>query len=134
YAGSAGEDVTLTATDSGLAVTKARSGSGTVTSDVGAINCPGTCSDTYATGTVITLTAIPAGGSQFTGWLGACTGKGTCRFTINGATTAMATFAPALLGAASLSFNTATSCVLDIDGNGQSDALTDGLLIIRYLF
>ena len=24
--------------------------------------------------------------------------------------------------------------LLDIDGNGQADALTDGLLIIRYLF
>ena len=25
-------------------------------------------------------------------------------------------------------------CELDIDGNGQSKALTDGLLLIRYLF
>lgn len=107
-----------------LTVTKAGSGLGTVASNVGAINCPGTCSDTYANGTLITLTATPAGGSQFTGWLGPCTGTGTCQFTINGPTTAVATFAPTAIGAPRL----------DIDGTTSCDALTDGLLVIRYLF
>jgi hypothetical protein len=27
-----------------------------------------------------------------------------------------------------------SSCCLDIDGNGEADALTDGILILRYLF
>ena len=79
--------------NSALTVTKAGSGSGTVTSNVGAINCGGVCSDTYADGTAITLTATPAGGSQFTGWLGPCTGVGTCQFMLNGSTTVSATFA-----------------------------------------
>ena len=101
--------VQATSVNATLTVTKAGSGSGTVTSNVGAINCGATCSDDYATGTPITLTATPAAGSQFTGWLGPCTGTGTCQFTINGATTAVATFAPTALGAPTL----------DIDGNGQ---------------
>ena len=95
-----------------------------MTSNVGAINCGATCSDTYSTGTPITLTATPAGGSQFTGWLGPCTGNGTCNFTINGSTTATATFALTPVG----------THVLSIDGNSSYDALTDGLLAIRYLF
>ncbi|MEO8134260.1 MAG: hypothetical protein ABI831_09810 [Betaproteobacteria bacterium] len=107
-----------------LTVTRTGSGSGTVTSNVGAINCGATCSDTYADSTLITLTAAPTAGNQFTGWLGPCTGAGTCQFTINGATTAVATFAPTSLGTPSL----------NIDGNTSYDALTDGLLVIRHLF
>jgi len=114
----------LTAVDSILTVAKAGSGSGAVISNVGAIDCAPTCNATYANGTPIALTATPAGGSQFTGWLGPCTGTGTCQFTINGATTVSATFATTLIG----------SPTLDIDGTASHDALTDGLLIIRYLF
>jgi RHS repeat-associated protein len=112
------------AVDATLTVVRAGSGSGAVTSNAGAINCGATCSDTYTTGTLIVLTAAPAAGNQFTGWLGPCTGKGACQFALNGATTAVATFAPAALGVPDL----------DIDGTDTFDALTDGLLVIRYLF
>ena len=111
-------------TSSSLAVTKAGSGTGTVTSNVGAINCGATCSDTYADGAPITLTATPGGGSQLTGWLGPCTGTGACRFPNHGATAVSATFASTVIGAPTL----------DVDGNASCDALADGLLIIRYLF
>ncbi|MBK7473291.1 MAG: hypothetical protein IPI73_24315 [Betaproteobacteria bacterium] len=110
--------------NSTLTVVRTGSGAGTVTSSTGAIDCGAICSDTYADGTAIVLTASPDGGSQFTGWLGPCTGAGTCSFTIGGTTSAMATFAPALPGAPNL----------DIDGNTSNDALTDGLLVLRYLF
>src|SRR5207244_2613057 len=40
-----------------LTVTKAGSGSGTVTSSDGGINCGATCSASYNSGTVVTLTA-----------------------------------------------------------------------------
>ncbi len=106
-----------------VSVAKAGSGAGTVTANVGAINCGSTCIDAYANGTPIVLTATPAGGNQFTGWLGPCTGTGTCNFTINASTTATATFALTPIGAH----------VLSIDGNSTYDALTDGLLATRYL-
>ena len=175
-------------------VVKAGHGSGTVTSDVGIIGCGATCSDNYAVGISVTLTATPAAGSQFTGWLGAaaagsqyatwqgaCTGIGPCQLTISGQTAALATFAPTALGVPSLDIDGSTRSValtdgllvlrsllglsgaslvngatglgatrtsgaqvgdyltdvkpiLDVDGNGQADVLTDGLLVIRYLF
>jgi CSLREA domain-containing protein len=57
----------------GLSITHAGVGSGTVTSNTGKIDCQGgsgTCSDQFAAGMVVTLTATPAGGSVFTGWSG----------------------------------------------------------------
>lgn len=70
-------------------------GTGSVTSNVGAINCPGTCSDTYTSGTSVILTAAPAASSQFAGWGGACSGTGTCTVTMNSAQSVSATFIPA---------------------------------------
>ena len=101
------------------------SGSGLVTSDVGAIKCGATCSDAYGKGTVITLTAEGISGSQFTGWLGPCSGGGlTCQFTVKGPVAVTATFAFPPLGATPY----------DIDGNGAQDAVTDALLALRHLF
>ena len=52
-----------------LSITESGDGTGTVTSDVGGISCPGTCSHAYLTGTVVNLTATPIG-SSFLGWTG----------------------------------------------------------------
>jgi Divergent InlB B-repeat domain len=46
------------------------SGSGTVTSNPAGINCGSDCSETYTSGTVVSLTAIPVSGSTFAGWSG----------------------------------------------------------------
>jgi len=56
------------------------------------------------------------------GWLGACTGKGPCIVDASVAASVFATFAP----------NSVLPQV-DVDGNGTYDALTDGMLIVRYL-
>jgi uncharacterized repeat protein (TIGR02543 family) len=53
-------------------------GFGTVTSDVGNINCPGVCSDSFVIGSTVTLTATTVSGWTFEGWGGACTGTGSC--------------------------------------------------------
>jgi len=76
-----------------LTVTKAGTGSGTVTSSPAGINCGATCSASYANGTAVTLTATPAAGSAFAGWSGSCTGTGTCSVTLSAAKSVTATFA-----------------------------------------
>src|SRR5206468_2330162 len=77
----------------GLAVVKAGTGSGTVTSTPAGITCGTSCSGTYASGTTVTLTATPATGSTFSGWSGGgCTGTGPCTVTLNATTTVIATF------------------------------------------
>ncbi|MEP6910449.1 MAG: hypothetical protein ABI896_08475, partial [Actinomycetota bacterium] len=76
-----------------LAVTKTGSGTGTVGSDVGALNCGSTCSVNYVSGTVVTLSAAASPGSRFGGWSGSgCSGTGTCTVTMSQARTVTATF------------------------------------------
>ena len=78
-----------------LSVAKAGSGSGTVTSSPVGINCGADCSEAYASGTSVTLTASPAAGSTFSGWSGACTGTGSCVVSMTQARSVTATFATA---------------------------------------
>lgn len=66
-----------------ITVSKAGTGSGTVTSSPGGIGCGATCTASFAgVSSAITLTATPADGSTFTGWTGGgtpdCSGTGTC--------------------------------------------------------
>jgi hypothetical protein len=51
-------------------VTSAGTANGTVTSSPAGINCGADCSEAYATGTSVKLTATPAAGSRFAGWSG----------------------------------------------------------------
>ena len=84
----AGQSVTVT--QSGvpqytLSITKAGTGSGTVT------NNP--TGPTFGAGTVVTLTATTDSSSTFAGWSGGCTGTSpTCTVTMNGNTSVTATF------------------------------------------
>jgi len=76
-----------------LAVQKAGSGQGTVTSNPAGIDCGATCVAVFNQGTVVTLTAAAAAGSTFGGWSGGgCTGTGTCIVTMNAIQTVTATF------------------------------------------
>jgi hypothetical protein len=75
-----------------LAVAKAGTGSGTVTSSPAGISCGSDCSEAYNSGTVVTLTQTAASGSSFAGWSGACTGTGACQVTMSAAKSATASF------------------------------------------
>ena len=76
-----------------LKVSAAGSGSGSITGP--GINCPGDCSETYANGANVTLTASAASGSSFGGWSGDCSGGGaSCQMAINGDASASAAFDP----------------------------------------
>ena len=76
-----------------LAVGKTGSGSGTVTSNPVGIDCGGTCSFGFQSGTQVSLTAAAVNGSTFNGWSGACSGTGTCVVTLNAAATVTAEYA-----------------------------------------
>ncbi len=94
-----GGDHTATATFMSLFalnVSPAGIGGGTITSDVGAIDCGSTCGDIYTSGTLVTLTATPDANSTFSGWSGdaACPGTGPCQVTMSQARNVTATFAP----------------------------------------
>jgi len=75
-----------------LYITKAGTGSGTVTSNPTGINCGADCTEPYNSGTVITLTATADANSDFVGWSGnadcsdgqvTMTGDITCTATFN---------------------------------------------------
>jgi hypothetical protein len=74
-----------------LTVSLSGSGKGTVTGS--SISCPGTCTQSYVSGTQVTLAASPAAGSAFAGWSGACTGLGACSVTMSAGQSVTASFA-----------------------------------------
>jgi uncharacterized protein YjdB len=76
-----------------LTVVRTGAGSGTVSSSPSGITCGADCSDTYDSGTAVTLTATAASGSTFGGWIGCETATGaTCTVTMSAARTVTATF------------------------------------------
>ena len=67
-----------------LGVTRQGLGTGTVTSSPAGIDCGADCSEVYAKGTSVTLTAAAGSGSTFTGWGGACAGQNNpCTITMD---------------------------------------------------
>nr|MBP8296882.1 Ig-like domain-containing protein [Burkholderiales bacterium] len=106
-----------------LSLTVVINGGGVVTGT--GINCPGACSATPPAGSSIALSASAGSGKVFTGWLGGgCTGVGACAVSIDAAKTVSATFAP----------SGSLPARIDVDLNGQYDALTDGMVVLRYLY
>ena len=65
-------------------------GSGSVTSSPAGIDCETDCTEAYANGTTVTLTAAPE--LTFAGWSGACSGVGDCIVTMTETKTVTATF------------------------------------------
>jgi hypothetical protein len=75
-----------------LSVSMAGAGSGSVGSIPQGIVCGADCSENYAEGTIVTLSAAAAGGSIFSGWSGACTGTALCQVTMSAARSVTASF------------------------------------------
>jgi len=76
----------------GFTLKVSSNGPGSVTSGPAGINCGSDCSESYAPGTVVTLTARPNRNAMFRGWGGACSGTGTCTVTMDAARSVAATF------------------------------------------
>ncbi|HEU5252352.1 MAG TPA: PASTA domain-containing protein [Solirubrobacterales bacterium] len=75
-----------------LSVNKTGTGSGTVTSSFGGIDCGATCSAPFYKGEKVTLTPTASSGSEFKEWTGACTGTGACEVTFDEAKSVGAVF------------------------------------------
>ena len=98
-----------------LSVVRAGSGTGSVTSGDGKINCGSTCSATFNAGTPITLTASPGNGASFKQWGGACSGTiSTCAITTNASQSVTATFSETFT-----------------DGSGPNGAIPIGAVVIK---
>jgi List-Bact-rpt repeat protein len=77
-----------------VTVSKAGTGSGSVTSSPAGIDCGSTCSAQFADGASVTLTATPGSASEFLGWSGGgCSGVGTCPLVLSGDVSVTAQFA-----------------------------------------
>jgi hypothetical protein len=80
-----------------LSVSESGNGAGQVTSAPSGINCSATsnqCAAGFASGTSVTLSAMPGPFASFTGWSGGgCSGTGTCVVTVNQAQSVTAGFA-----------------------------------------
>jgi uncharacterized repeat protein (TIGR02543 family) len=78
-----------------LQVGKSNAGTVTATPDGvdRALSCGNSCSAKYASGTSVTLTAIPPAGKLFVNWGGACSGTSpSCTLTITGNSSVQANF------------------------------------------
>ena len=75
-----------------LRVTKSGDGAGTVTSQPLGINCGSDCSERYADGTLVTLTATSAAGSTFMGFTGSGCTSSPCTVTMDSGATIDAAF------------------------------------------
>jgi hypothetical protein len=80
-----------------LTVTKAGAGTGTVTSSPSGITCGTDCSQTYAGGTTVALSASPDARMLFRGWSGACAGTAPCTVIMDASKSVTATFVPNVL-------------------------------------
>ena len=92
-------DIAVLAVQPTLTVSNAGTGSGTVTSAPAGITCGSDCTEAYAAGTAVTLTATATRFSVFTGWsapndgVNECPGTGgTCTLSMNFNRTVTATF------------------------------------------
>jgi hypothetical protein len=98
-----------------LTVNKIGTGSGTITSSPSGITCGGDCTESYASGTSITLTAAFDLGSGFDQWTGvSCTNGNqnlSCTFTLNSSITVTAAFDSGIVAR------------LDFNDDGRSDIL-----------
>ena len=102
----------------GFTLSVSVTGNGTVTG--GGINCGGggtVCSSpNHASGSTVTLTAIPSGGATFGGWGGACTGTvTTCAVVMTSAKSVTATF---LGGTATFRLSVSVSGAGTVTGGG----------------
>src|SRR3989344_1422405 len=91
-----GGGVSTCPTERGCVLSVSIVGSGTVTSNPAGISCStgntGTCSKSFTSDTLVSLSKTPATGASFVGWSGACSGTSTCNPSMSADRSVTATF------------------------------------------
>lgn len=82
-----------------VTVSKSGAGSGSVASAPPGIACGADCSELYAEGTAVELSAAAEPPSVFVGWSGDCDGRLACSLVVDGARSATARFEPSAVAA-----------------------------------
>lgn len=119
-------------------------GNGTVTSTPAGISCGTDCGESYAAGTIVTLSAATAAGSGFAGWERDCTGHGDCTIVMDRDRSVGANFDEGLLvwlpfegDADDASLNgrdgitSGTSDAVDRNGDADSAFSFDGMAFVE---
>ena len=91
----AGVDAGPALVDLHVSLELVRGGAGSVSSVPGSIDCGASCDATYASGTMVTLTATPGAGSEHLGWTtsdGSCAALGDCVVMLSESRTVTAIF------------------------------------------
>jgi Divergent InlB B-repeat domain len=119
-------DVACTATFSsqalGLNVSKTGHGNGAVKSAPSGINCGADCSEAFASGTTVKLTAVADTGSTFRGWSREeCGRSNSCTVVVSGSTSVTAFFEPVTAAKIGVYRPRTGEFLLDRDGNGKWD-------------
>lgn len=81
-----GRSLYFSATGNTYPVTVGKTGSGSVSSTPGGIDCGAACTSataSFASASTVSLSASAAAGSYFQGWTGACNGTGSCTLTMD---------------------------------------------------
>lgn len=95
-------------------------GGGRVAAPSAGIDCEPDCTGWYASGTSVTLDALPDSGSKFAGWEGSCLGNAPqCTLSMTAARSVIARFAPLPPPGHEL--------VLAVDGDGRVRSLPEGI-------
>jgi hypothetical protein len=115
-----------------LTVNQIGAGTGTVTSLPVGIDCGSTCSVSFASNTVVALTATADTNSAFRGWANGCVGTGDCLVTISSNTVVTADFdaLPVISAASVLPGSPTTTNDLVASVTSSNDADGDPIILM----
>ena len=117
-----------------VTIVRSGNGVGSVTSTPAGLDCPGTCTFTFAHGTEVTIAPNPGASTSFLGWAGGgCTGTAPCTFTVTEARTVNAAFAldqTLVVTRTGFGAGTVTSTPAGIDCGADCDEVYPGNTVV----
>jgi len=114
-----------------LNITKAGTGSGSISSDMGSITWNGSSGTAILpVASQVTLMATPLTGSSFNGWSGACSGLAACTLTMDAVKDVTATFGPpGDITSGLVAWYPFVDSAIDASGNGNNGTVNGAVLV-----